>query len=101
MPVFSVNMKHSVESCPMFNETIRQKFKALVGKSEEVAKKYDIRVLSAYTSTLEHLVFYIVDAPSQQAIENYFTEIGFAFWNDVEIRQVKTVEEVVKRVTAM
>jgi len=101
VPVFSVNMKHSVESCPMFNENIRQKFKTLVGRQEEVAKKYDIKVLSAYTSTLEHLVFYIIEAPSQQAIESYFTEIGFAFWNDIEIRQVKTVEEVVKRVTTM
>jgi len=26
-------------------------------------------------------------------------DIGFAFWNDVEIRLVKPVEEVVKRVT--
>jgi len=99
MPVFSVNMKHTVESCPMFNETVRQKFKELAGKRQEVAEKHDIKILSAYTSTLDHLIFYVIEAPSQQAIESYFTDIGFAFWNEMEIRLVKTVEEVVKRVT--
>jgi len=99
MPTFSVNMKHTVESCAMFNETVKEKFKALVGKRQEVAKKHNIKILSAYTSTLEHLIFYVVEAPNQQAVENYFMDIGFAFWNDVEIRLVKAVEEVVKRVT--
>jgi len=83
----------------MFNETVKEKFKALVGKRQEVAKKHNIKILSAYTSTLEHLIFYVVEAPNQQAVENYFMDIGFAFWNDVEIRLVKAVEEVVKRVT--
>jgi len=83
----------------MFNETVRQKFKALVGKRQEIAKKHDLKVLSAYTSTLEHLVFYVVEAPNQQAVESYFTDIGFAFWNDVEIRLVRTVDEVIKKVT--
>lgn len=50
--------------------------------------------MSAYTSILDHLTWYIVEAPSQQAVENYFIEIGFAFWNDVEIRQAKLVEDV-------
>jgi len=45
-----------------------------------------------------HLIFYIVEAPSQTAVEDYFKEIGFAFWNDVEIRQVKLVEDVLKSI---
>jgi hypothetical protein len=28
---------------------------------------------------LEYLVFYIVEASSQEAVENYFTDICFAF----------------------
>jgi len=98
MPIFSVNMKHTVESCPLFNETVKQKFKALVGKREEVAKKYDIKILTAYTSILDHLMFYIIEAPSQQAIESYFMDTGLAFWNDIEIRLVKPVSEMVKKV---
>jgi len=98
MPVFSVTMRHTPESCPMFNEDVRKKFKELVRKREEVAKKHGIKVLSAYTSTMDHLTLYVVEAPSQQAVESYFTEIGFAFWNTVDIRQVKHVEDVVKKV---
>jgi len=54
--------------------------------------------LSAWTSTLGHLIFYIVEAPSQPAVEDYFREIGFAFWNNVEIRQVRPVEDVVRSI---
>jgi len=43
------------------------------------------------------LTFYVVDAHSQQAVENRFLEIGFAFWNNVEIWQVRLVEDVVKK----
>jgi hypothetical protein len=99
MAVFSVNMSHTPESCPMFNDQVGKKFKEAVGKRVEVAKKHGIKVLSAYTSTLDHVAFYIVEAPSQLAVENYFTDIGFAFWNTVEIRQVKAVEDVIKKVT--
>lgn len=99
MTVFSINMKHSPESCPAFNEEVKRKFKALVGKRREAAKKYEIKVLSSYTSTLDHIAFFIVDAPSQQSVESYFIEIGFAFWNTIEIRQVKLVEDVIKKIT--
>jgi hypothetical protein len=83
----------------MFNEDVKKKFGAVVGKRQEVAGKQEVKILSAYTSTLDHLAWFILEAPSQQAVENYFTEIGFAFWNSVEIRQVKLVEDVIKKVT--
>ena len=38
LPTFVVNMKHTPESCPMFNDAVKQKFKELVGKTEETAK---------------------------------------------------------------
>jgi hypothetical protein len=98
LPIFAVTMKHTPESCAMFNDSVRKKFKECVAKRAEVAKKHEIKVLSAYTSILEHLVFYVVEAPSQLAVENYFTDIGFAFWNNVEIRQTRPVEDVIKKV---
>jgi len=98
LPVFAVNMKHTPESCPMFNETVKKKFKEHVSQRMEIAKKHEIKVLSAYTSILDHLIFYVIEAPTQQAVENYFTEIGFAFWNNIEIRQARPVEDVVKKV---
>ena len=98
MPTFSVNMRHTVESCPLFNAEVKKKFKEVVSKREEVAKKHGVKVLSAWTSVLDHLIFYIVEAPSQMAVEDYFKEIGFAFWNNVEIRQVRPVEDVVRSI---
>ena len=75
------------------------RFKELVGSREEVKKKLGIKMISAYTSTLSHLIFIIVDAPSQQAVESFLIESGFAFWNNVEIlTQVQPVEDVIKRV---
>ncbi|MCP8304026.1 MAG: hypothetical protein H3Z50_00930 [archaeon] len=96
MPTFSVNMKHTVESCPLFNPETKKKFKEVIGKRGEAAEKHGVKVLSAWTSILNHLIFYIVEAPSQKAVEDYFIEIGFAFWNNLEIRQVKLVEDVLR-----
>jgi hypothetical protein len=67
-------------------------------KRSERKKKHGVNVLSSWTSILEHLVFYIVEASSQDAVEDYFKDIGFAFWNSIEIRQVKPVEGIIKAV---
>jgi len=98
MPTFSVNMKHTAQSCPLFNAELKAKFKEVIVKREEAAKKHGVKVLSAWSPVLDHLIFYIVEAPSQQAVEDYFVEIGFAFWNSVEIRQVRLVEDILKRI---
>lgn len=98
MPVFSVNMEHSVESCPLFNAEVMRKFKEAVGKREDAARKHMVKVLSAWSSVLDHLIFWIVEAPSQRAVEEYFIEIGFAFWNKLEIRQVRLVENIIKSI---
>ena len=101
MPTYAVNMKHAAESCPLFNAEVKKKFKETLGKKEEAwdrAKKHGVQVLSAWTSVLDHLVFYIVEASSQEAVEDYFKDIGFAFWNTIEIRQVKPVEDIIKAV---
>jgi hypothetical protein len=98
LPIFAVNMKHTPESCPIFNNDVKNKFKQAVGKREEVAKKLGIKVISAYTSTLSHLIFLIAEAPTQQAVESYLIETGMAFWNNVEIlTQVQPVEDVINK----
>jgi hypothetical protein len=99
VPAFAVNMKHTAESCPLFNAEVKKRFKEMLGKREEAwdrAKKHGVNVLSAWTSVLDHLVFYIVEASSQEAVEDYFKDIGFTFWNSIEIRQVRPVEDLIK-----
>jgi len=101
VPTFAVNMKHTAESCPLFNAGVKKRLKEMLGKREEVwdrAKKHGVHVLSAWNSVLDHLIFYVVEAPSQEAVENYFKDIGFAFWNSIEIRQVTPAEDIIKAV---
>ena len=101
MPTFAVNMKHNAESCPLFNAEVKKKLKEMLGKREEVwdrVKKHGVHVLSAWTSVLDHLIFYVVEAASQEAFEDYFKDIGFAFWNSIEIRQVMPAENIIKAV---
>ena len=96
MPTFTVNMKHPPESCPMFDAELRKRFKEAIARREEVAAKHGIKVLCACTSILEHLILFVVEAPSQPAIEDYFIEVGLASWNNIEIRQVRLVEDVLR-----
>jgi hypothetical protein len=65
MPTFAVNMKHPPESCPIFNGEVRKRVKEAVGKREELAGKREIKILSACTSVLEHLILYVVEVPSE------------------------------------
>ena len=98
MPTFAVNMKHTAESCPLSNAEVKKRFREMLGKREEAwdrAKKHGVQVLSAWTSVLDHLVFYVVEASSQEAVEDYFRDIGFAFWNSIEIRQVRPVKGII------
>lgn len=98
MTIFAVNLSHTPESCPMFNKEVKEKFKWVAAKRKEIAEKHEVKILSSYTSILDHLLFSIVEAPSQQSVENYFVETGVAFWNKVEIREVKPVEDMIKKI---
>jgi hypothetical protein len=62
------------------------------------AKKHGVQVLSSWASVLEYVIFYIVEASSQEAVEGCFKDIGFAFWNNIEIRQVRPIEDIIKAV---
>jgi len=98
MVIFAVNGSHTPESCPMFNEEVKKKLKETVAKRKEVAEKHGVKILSSYVSRLDHRVLSIVEAPSQEAVENYYVEAGLASWSSIEIRQVKSTEDVIKKV---
>ena len=97
MPTYALNLNHSALSCPLFNEETMKKSREGVSKREEAARKYEVKVLIACVAVLEHLIFYVIDAPSQSAVERYFNEIGLAFYNNIQIREVQLLEEAWKR----
>ena len=96
MTLFAVNMKHFPESCPMFNNDVREKVKKTVVKGEEIAKKHRIKILSGVVSLLDHRIFYVIESSSQMELEEFLKDIGYAFWNSIEIKQVQFVEDVLK-----
>jgi|WetSurMetagenome_2_1015567.scaffolds.fasta_scaffold120257_2 hypothetical protein len=97
MPMYSVHMKHSVESCPMFNKENKIIIKELSSKKDDFARKEGIKVITGVFSPLEHTILYVVEAPSQDAVIRYFKEIGFAFYNKIEIKHVKSMEDALER----
>ena len=95
--MFTVNMKHNVESCPMFNNENKMIIKELSSKRDEFAKKEGISIVTGVFSPLEHTILYVVEAPSQDAVRRYFKEIGFAFYNKIKIQEVKSMEDALER----
>ena len=96
MTIFAVNMRHFPESCPMFNSDVREKVKKTITKREDIAKKHRIKFLSAVVSVLDHRIFLVVESDSQMNVEEYLNEAGYAFWNSIEIKQVRFLEDVLK-----
>lgn len=97
MSRFTVNMEHDVESCPMFNNENKMIIKELSSKKDEFAKKEGISIITGVFSPLEHKILYVVEAPSQDAVRRYFKEIGFAFYNTIKIKEVKSMEDALER----
>jgi hypothetical protein len=89
-------MKHSVESCPVYNNDTKKKLRELSSKREEAANKHQINILTAVFSQLEHLIVYIVEAPNHKKVERYLRDIGFSFYNNIEIREVEFIEDALK-----
>ena len=96
MPIFTVHMTHSVESCPVYNEDTKKKLKELSMKRKEAALEHHINILTAVFSQLEHLIIYVMEAPSHKAVERYLRDVGFSIYNKIEIREVEFVEDALK-----
>lgn len=92
--MFIAKMTHSAESCYLFNEENKKKLRELVNKREEAAEKHEVNVITAVYPPLEHEILYVMEAPSHKAVERYLKEIGFAFYNKIEIRYAEPVERI-------
>ena len=93
MPIYALNMTHAAVSCPIFNEEVRKKYREAIAKREEVARKHNVRVLVACVAVFEHIIFHVLEAPSQSAVEEYVREVGLAFYNNIQIREVQLLDE--------
>lgn len=97
MTIFAVNMKHSPESCPMFNAMVRTEVKKTINKTGDVAKKHAIKILSGVVSLLDHHIYFVMESDSQMELEEFLIETGYASWNTIKIKQVQNIENVLKK----
>lgn len=96
MSIYAVQLTHSVESCPLYNENNKKKLKELSSKKEELKVKYQIGILTEVVNKLEHLITIVMEAPNYNAVENYLNDVGYAFYNKIEVREVEFVDKVIK-----
>ena len=80
----------------MSNNDVHEKFKKTFIKREDIAKKHRTKILSAVASVMDHHIFYVIKSDSQMNVEEYLKEIGYVFWNTIEIKQVRFFEDVIK-----
>lgn len=97
MPVFILDMEHSPEMCPMYNEKIKKKFKEQYSKMKEIAAKQEIKILINLSVAMDHTSFLVLEAPSVQAMENFVMELGLVSFQTITMRHAIDTDDVVRR----
>ncbi len=96
MSLFAVEMVHSPEMSPIYNEDVRNKFKENFSKMEGVKAKYKVEILSSLFSAVDHVILTVLEAPNIESVNNLLVEVGFASFNTIKVRHVVPTEEIVK-----
>ncbi|MCE5214789.1 hypothetical protein FGU46_10420 [Methanobacterium sp. CWC-01] len=97
MPVFILDMEHSPEMCPMYNDKIRKKFKEQYNKMKEIAAKLEIKILINLSVAMDHTSLLILEAPSVESMENFVMEMGLVSFQTITMRHAINTDEVIER----
>jgi hypothetical protein len=96
MPLFAVEMKHSPEMSPIYNDKVREIFKEMYSKMEEVKAKHEVKILSNLYSAVDHVILVVIEAPNVETVNTLLIEVGFVSFNTIKVRYVIPSEEIVK-----
>jgi len=99
MPIFLIISRHSAENCPLNNEKMKAMTLELPGKLTALEKKHGVRRVGAWTVVPEHLLFWVYEAPSSDALQKFSMEpemMKWMSWNTSEIKSAMSLEESVK-----
>jgi uncharacterized protein with GYD domain len=91
--------KHSPESCPIHNETTKKVLTDLTAKTDQLTKKYGIKVIGSWVSVPDHLIVMVFDAPNMEAMLKISMEPEMMAWigyTTSELKPVMTLEETMK-----
>ena len=101
MPLFAVEMKHSPEMSPIYNDKVREMFKENYIKMEEVKAKHEIKILNNLYSAVDHVILAVLEAPNIESVNTLLIEVGFVSFNTIKVRHVVPSEEIVKELLSI
>ena len=96
MPTFLIISRHSAENCPLNNEKMRKMTLELPDKLVALERKHGVRRVGAWTVIPEHLLFWVYEAPSSDALQKFSMEpamVKWMAWNTSEIKLAMNLEE--------
>jgi hypothetical protein len=99
MPIFLIISRHSPENCPMNNEKMKRMTLELPNKLGGLEKKHGIKRVGVWTVIPEHLLVWVYEAPSSEALQKFSMEPEIAkwmAWNTSEIKLAMSLEESMK-----
>ena len=99
MPTFLIISRHSPENCPLNNERMKAMTLELPGKLGGLEKKHGVKRVGAWTVVPEHLLVWVYEASSSEALQKFSMEPALLRWmafNTSEIKLAMSLEESMK-----
>lgn len=99
MPTFLIISRHSPENCPMNNEKMKTLTLELPSKLGGLEKKHGIKRVGVWTVIPEHLLVWVYEAPTSEALQEFSMEpemVKWMSWNTSEIKLAMSLEESMK-----
>ena len=99
MPTFLIISRHSPENCPINNEKMKKLTLELPDKLVGLEKKHGLKRVGAWTVIPEHLLVWLYEAPSSEALQDFSMEpemVKWMAWNTSEIKLAMSLEESIK-----
>jgi hypothetical protein len=99
MPTFLMISRHSPENCPLNNEKMKALTLELPGKLGGLEKKHGVKRVGAWTVVPEHLLIWVYESPSSEALHKFSMEPALLKWmafNTSEIKLAMSLEESMK-----
>jgi hypothetical protein len=96
MATFLIISRHSPENCPINNEQMKKLTLELPDKLGELEKKHGIERVGVWTVIPEHLLVWVYEAPSSEALQKFSMEpemVKWMAWNTSEIKLAMSLEE--------
>lgn len=96
MPTFSIVSRHSPENCPVNNEKMKKLTLELPEKLNGLEKKRGFKRTGVWTVIPEHLLIWVYEAPSSEALQKFSMEqdiVKWMTWNTSEIKLAMSLEE--------